>query len=131
MIAKRKKPPPDLAAHEALLDEAFGKRRWLKSSQRLRDGRRPADDLAFVATGGKRVVGTARCWHIVWGTGQTALLLGPVAIASDWRNRGIGTALVRHALAAARRRGHRAVILVGDAPYYNRFGFHADRTPAL
>src|SRR5262249_31769802 len=51
--------------------------------------------------------------------------------ASDCRNRGIGTALVRHALTAARRHGHRAVILVGDAPYYGRFGFTADKTAAL
>jgi predicted N-acetyltransferase YhbS len=131
MISIRKERPPDVAAREALLDEAFGKRRWRKSSQRLRDGRQPADELAFVATDGKRVVGTARCWDIVCGTGQTALLLGPVAIANDCRNRGIGTALVRHALAAARRRGHRAVILVGDAPYYSRFGFTADKTAAL
>src|SRR5262249_59810097 len=80
MISIRKERPLDVAAREALLDEAFGKRRWLKSSQRLRDGRRPADDLAFVATDRKRVVGTARCWDIVCGTGQTALLLGPVAM---------------------------------------------------
>jgi len=131
MISIRKERPPDVAARETLLDEAFGKRRWLKSSQRLRDGQRPADDLAFVATDGKRVVGTARCWDIVCGTGQTALLLGPVAVASDCRNRGIGSALVRHALAAARRRGHRALILVGDAPYYSRFGFTAHKTAAL
>src|SRR5262249_7658252 len=49
----------------------------------------------------------------------------------DCRNRGIGSALVRHALAAARRRGYRAVVLVGDAPYYNRFGFSAEMTAAL
>ena len=92
------------------------------------DGGRPTTSPSWRR---KRVVGTARCWHIVCGTGQTALLLGPVAIASDWRNRGIGTALVRHALAAARCRGHRALILVGDAPYYSRFGYTADKTAAL
>jgi predicted N-acetyltransferase YhbS len=54
-----------------------------------------------------------------------------VAVAKDCRNRGIGSALVRHALAAARRRGYRAVVLVGDAPYYNRFGFSAEMTAAL
>jgi len=131
MISIRKERPSDAAAREALLDEAFGERRWRKSSQRLRDGQRPANDLAFVGTDGKRVVGTARLWDIMCGTGQTALLLGPVAVANDCRNRGIGTALVRHALAAARRRGHRAVVLVGDAPYYGRFGFSAEKTAAL
>jgi predicted N-acetyltransferase YhbS len=131
MISIRKERPPDAAAREALLDQAFGDRRWRKSSQRLRDGQRPADDFAFIAMDGRRVVGTARLWEIVCGTGPTALLLGPVAVAKDCRNRGIGSALVRHALAAARRRGYRAVVLVGDAPYYNRFGFSAEMTAAL
>jgi len=131
MITIRKERPPDAAAREALLDEAFGYRRLRKSSQLLRTGRRPADELAFIATEGKRIVGTARLWDIVCGTGQSALLLGPVAVAGNCRNRGIGSALVRHALAAARRRGHRAVVLVGDAPYYGRFGFSTEKTGAL
>ena len=38
---------------------------------------------------------------------------------------------VGHALAAARRRGHAAVVLVGDAPYYSRFGFSTEKTAAL
>ena len=97
MISIRKERPPDVAAREALLDEAFGDRRWRKSSQRLRDGRLPAEGLAFVATDGKRVVGTAG-FGTSRRTGKPALLLGPVAVASDCRNRGIGAALVRHAL---------------------------------
>src|SRR5262249_34178538 len=138
MISIRKERPPDAGAREALLDQAFGDRRWRKSSQCLRDGQRPADDFAFIAMDGRRVVGTARLWEIVCGTGPTALLLGPVAVAKDCRNRGIGSALVRHALAAARPRGHpagvrgsRGVVLVGDAPYYTRFGFAAEMTAAL
>ena len=131
MISIRKERPPDVAAREVLLDEAFGNHRWRKSSQRLRDGRSPAEGLAFVATDGKRVIGTARLWNVMCGTGQSALLLGPVAVASDCRNRGVGAALVDHALAAARRRGHRAVVLVGDAPYYSRFGFSTEKTAAL
>jgi predicted N-acetyltransferase YhbS len=131
MISIRKERPPDVAAREALLDEAFGNHRWRKSSQRLRDVRSPAEGLAFVATDGKHVIGTARLWTVVCGTGQSALLLGPVAVAADCRNRGIGAALVDHALAAARRRGHAAVVLVGDAPYYSRFGFSTEKTAAL
>jgi predicted N-acetyltransferase YhbS len=131
MISIRKERPPDAAAREALLDEAFGKRRWRKSSQRLRDGRSPADGLAFVATDGRRVIGTARLWTLVCGTGEPALLLGPVAVATDCRNRGVGAALVRRAVAAASRLGHRAIVLVGDAPYYSRFGFSAGKTADL
>jgi predicted N-acetyltransferase YhbS len=58
-------------------------------------------------------------------------LLGPLAVASDARNRGTGAALMRHALRAAQRRGHGGVLLVGDAPYYGRFGFSAEKTGAL
>ena len=131
MISIRKERPPDAAAREALLDQAFGERRWRKSSQRLRDGQLPTEGLSFVAAEGKRVIGTARLWDIVDNNDKPALLLGPVAVATDYRNRGIGTALVRHALEAARRLGHRAVILVGDAPYYSRFGFTPAKTAAL
>jgi predicted N-acetyltransferase YhbS len=131
MISIRKERPPDVAAREALLDEAFGALRWRKSSQRLRDGRSPADGLAFVATEGKRVVGTARLWTVTCGTGHSALLLGPVAVAPDCRKRGIGAALISHALDVARRHSYRAIVLVGDAPYYSRFGFSEEKTGAL
>jgi predicted N-acetyltransferase YhbS len=127
MITIRKERPPDTAAREALLDEAFGDTRHRKTSQRLRDGRLPAEGLSLIAADGKRVVGTARLWNVVCGSGQPALLLGPVAVESSCRNRGIGAALVRRAVAEARRRGHGAVILVGDAPYYSRFGFAAEK----
>lgn len=131
MISIRKQRPTDVAPREALLDEAFGKLRWRKSSQRLRDGRTPADGLAFIAADGKRIVGTARLWETMCETGEPALLLGPVAVAPDCRNRGIGSALVRRAIAAARQLGHRAIILVGDAQYYCRFGFSTDKTAGL
>ena len=131
MISLRQERPADIEAREALLDDAFGDTRYRKTSQRLRDGRLPAEGLAFVATDGRRVVGTARLWNVACGTGQPALLLGPVAVAADCRNRGIGAALVRRALRDARRLGHGAVILVGDAPYYSRFGFADDKAAGL
>jgi predicted N-acetyltransferase YhbS len=58
-------------------------------------------------------------------------LLGPLAVNSACRELGVGAALMDHALAAARARGHRAVLLLGDAPYYTRFGFSAERTGEL
>ena len=127
----RHERPSDVKAREALLDEAFGETRYRKSSQRLRDGRLPAEGLSFIAAEGKRVVGTARLWNAACAGGETALLLGPVAVKADCRNRGIGADLVRHAVAEARRLGHDAVILVGDAPYYGRFGFSAEKTGRL
>jgi predicted N-acetyltransferase YhbS len=131
MITIRNERTADVAAREALLDQAFGETRRRKTSERLRAGRLPADGLAFVAVEAKRVVGTARLWDIACGNGARALLLGPVAVEASCRNRGIGAALVRHAVAQARRLGHSAVILVGDAPYYSRFGFSAEMTGAI
>jgi predicted N-acetyltransferase YhbS len=131
MITLRQERPADVGAREALLDQAFGDTRARKTSQRLREGRLPAEGLSFIAADAKRMIGTAQLWDIVCGTGQPALLLGPVAVTADCRNRGIGAALVRRALREARRLGHGAVILVGDAPYYSRFGFAGEKAAGL
>jgi predicted N-acetyltransferase YhbS len=77
-----------------------------------------------------RLVGTVRLWHVSAG-GVPALILGPLAVDSAFRKLGIGAALMDHALAAARERGHRAVLLLGDAPYYARFGFSAEKAREL
>jgi predicted N-acetyltransferase YhbS len=131
MITLRHERPADIAAREVLLNEAFGDTRTRKTSERLREGRLPADGLSLIAADGKRVVGTARLWHIACASGHTALMLGPVAVAADCRSRGIGAALVRRSLRDARRLGHGAVILVGDAPYYGRFGFSSEKTASV
>ena len=72
-----------------------------------------------------------RLWHVAAGPGRPALLLGPLAVARRCRDRGIGAALVRHALGKAQSDGHGAVLLVGDAPYYGRFGFSPEKTGGL
>jgi predicted N-acetyltransferase YhbS len=131
MISIRHERPADVDAREALLDEAFGDARYRKASERLREERLPAEGLAFIAAENKRVIGTARLWNIGCGNGQPALLLGPVAVAADCRGQGIGAALARRALRDARRLGHGAVILVGDPPYYSRFGFTGEKTGVL
>lgn len=121
-FAIRAERASDVAAREALLDASFGGNRHGRTCQRLREGRAPAEGLAFTAVRQGRVVGTVRLWHVTAG-GVRALVLGPLAVDSACRNLGIGAALVKHALAAAKARGHGAVILLGDAPYYARFGF--------
>jgi predicted N-acetyltransferase YhbS len=131
MITIRNERPADVVAREALLDVAFGESRFEKTSERLREGRLPAGRLSFVAADKDRIVGTVRLWDISTGPGRPALLLGPLAVATERRNRGIGSALVRRAVQDARRLGHRALILVGDAPYYGRFGFTAAKTGLL
>ena len=123
----------DIAAREALLDRAMGPGRRRKSSEKLRRGRKPAEGLAFVARDGAgRLVGTVRLWDIALGEGGAqALLLGPLAVDPALKGAGVGSALMRHAVAEARRLGHRAILLVGDAPYYGRFGFSAQKTAGL
>jgi predicted N-acetyltransferase YhbS len=131
MLTIRLEKPSDAAAREALLDLAYGPVRFAKPSERLRIGRKPARGLAFVAVKGGRIVGTVRLWDVTAGPNRPALLLGPLAVDPEHQNCGIGTALMRHALAAAARRGHRAVLLVGDLAYYDRFGFSTERTGEL
>jgi predicted N-acetyltransferase YhbS len=131
MVTIREEKFADVAAREALLDEAYGAVRFTKSSERLREGRLPADGLSLVATDRGRIVGTVRLWNITAGPGRPAVLLGPLAVHPQYRNRGIGTTLTRRAIARARLAGHGAVLLVGDAPYYGRFGFSAAATGNL
>src|SRR5580692_10208388 len=120
----------DVVAREALLDACFGANRHARTCQRLRDGRAPAEGLAFSAVQNGRLVGTLRLWHVSAG-GTRALVLGPLAVDPSCRELGVGAALMNHALLAARVRGHGAVILLGDAPYYARFGFSALKTAEL
>ena len=112
----------DFSAREELLDAAFGPSRFAKTCERLREGRKPAQRLAFSAMDGADLVGTLRFWHVDAG-GAPALMLGPLAVADSHRALGLGGALMRLGLHRARLLGHRAVILVGDEPYYRRFGF--------
>lgn len=124
--------PTDAFAREALLDRAMGPGRKRKSSEKLRRGRRPSEGLAFVArdeTGA--LVGTVRLWDVRLGTGVPALLLGPLAVDPSAKSAGIGSKLMRLAIEEARRLGHKAILLVGDAPYYARFGFSAAKTGDL
>lgn len=134
-IAIRAEWPGDAPAREALLDRAYGPSRFAKPSQRLRANRRAAEGLSFVAVKEDgRLIGTLRLWEIAAGH-CPALLLGPLAVDPAYRNKGIGAGLMRAAIARtraqARASGHRAILLVGDAAYYGRFGFSTELTGAL
>lgn len=131
-FAVREEKTTDLAAREKLLDAAFGPARFLKTSERLRAGRTPADGLALIAADrDDRLIGTIRLWPVSVGGQRPALLLGPLAVAVSARASGVGGALMRTALARAEALGHGAVLLVGDAPYYGRFGFDSRFTEKL
>ena len=129
-FAIRAERSSDVVAREALLDACFGDNRHTRTCQRLRDGRAPAEGLALSALVRGRLVGTVRLWLVSVG-GSPALMLGPLAVEASSRKFGAGAALMDHALAAAKARGYRAVILLGDAPYYIRFGFSGEKTGEL
>jgi predicted N-acetyltransferase YhbS len=123
--------PADIHAREKLLDACFGPARFMKTCERLRAGRVPARGLALAAHDGERLVATLRLWPVLAGAGRAALLLGPLAVASDYRSLGLGAAMIETGLARAKARNHRAVLLVGDEPYYARFGFERRLTEEL
>lgn len=129
--------PGDVVARENLLDRAMGPERRRKSSEKLRSGRLPAEGLAFVARDiDGHVIGTVRLWNVEAGVSREghalpALLLGPLAVDPAHEGKGIGAMLMRAAIEEAKNRGHGAILLVGDAAYYERFGFFARRTQHL
>ena len=116
--------PEHARAVEVLVDRAFGPGRFAKSSERLREGNRKLDDCSFVALHEGRVIGSVRLWPVTVG-GTPVAFLGPLAVDADERKHGLGQALVEAACAAAAQAGWRAVLLVGDAPYFGRIGFSA------
>jgi predicted N-acetyltransferase YhbS len=131
MIQVRQEVLSDIHAREDLLDAAMGEGRFRKTSERLRDGRLPAHGLALIAEEDGDVVGTVRLWDIEAGRGCASLLLGPLAVSPDRQSAGIGGLLMRTAIGRAEELGHGSVMLVGDAPYYARFGFTSGLTGNL
>ena len=107
---------------EGLIDVAFGPGRHAKAAERLREGNAPDLSLSRVAIEGDRVVGCSRMWPIHIGE-TPAILLGPFAVAPTWRSKGLGAALIAAACEAAKAAGHHLVLLVGDAPYFDKLGF--------
>lgn len=122
--------PADAEAREKLLNRAFGPARFQKTCERLRENRLAAAHLSLVAVMDGRLVATVRLWHVAWSNGH-GLMLGPLAVDDACRSLGLGGLMMREALARAKTLGHDSVILVGDEPYYQRFGFSADLTTRL
>ncbi len=114
--------PQDRWEVEALYDLCFAPGREALSSYRLRDGVAPVADLCLVAREDGIVAGAIRYWPVRVG-GAAALLLGPVAVHPTHQGEGLGGWLIRESLERARALGWTRVMLVGDAPYYGRFGF--------
>lgn len=117
---------PDAAAIDQLLDRCFGPARHARTAYRLRDGVAPT--LELVAHGSGGLIGSIQLWPVQLrdpgGRHHSLTLLGPLAVAADHRCEGVGSALLTDALA----RAEGPVVLIGDEPYYGRFGFMAAGT---
>ncbi len=121
-LTLRPELPVDRDAVERLHERAFGPGRFARTAFRLREGRGHLPDLSFTALVGTLIVGSV--WMTGVRAGETAaLVLGPLTVEPAFENRGIGAALIARSMAAAKEAGHTLVLLVGDEPYYSRFGF--------
>ena len=119
----RPEEPDDWWEVEALYDLCFAPGREALSSYRLRDAVPPVNGLSMVVRDGQNILaGAIRFWPVHVGN-HDALLLGPVAVHPTHQGEGLGAFLIREGVEAGRERGWNRVMLVGDAPYYARFGF--------
>jgi predicted N-acetyltransferase YhbS len=124
--------PDDSAEVEYLLDLAFAPGRTALSSYRLREGG-PVPGLSLIARDDYDALAAAiRYWPVRVGeAGAPALLLGPVAVHPTRQGEGLGGLLIAETLHRAAARGWTRVILVGDEPYYRRFGFTREAAKGL
>lgn len=123
MLELRPETRADWWEVEALFDLCFAPGREALSSYRLRDRVAPVTGLSLVARDPDDILGGAIRYWPVRVDGCAALLLGPVAVHPTRQGEGLGAWLIRESLERARALGHARVMLVGDAPYYARFGF--------
>lgn len=112
----------DAQAIERLHERTFGPGRYVLSAYRLREQIDHILDLSFTARIGTLLVGSVRLLPICIGE-TPALLLGPLTVEPPFRSRGVGRALIERSLKDAKSKGQRLIVLVGDEPYYSRFGF--------
>lgn len=131
MFRLHRERPEDDDEVETLLDTAFAPGRSALSSYKLRDGVAPIGELCTVARDEyDALAGAIRYWPVRVGeAGHEALLLGPIAVHPVHQGEGLGALLIGESLALGAALGWSRVILVGDEPYYRRFGFtrHAAR----
>jgi predicted N-acetyltransferase YhbS len=116
----------DCKAISELHSKIFGPGRFARSAYRVRE-RSSSDEgvspFCRIASLGSKIIASITFTEIKIGETEGALLLGPVAVDPNYRGRGIGSDLIKQGLDAARSKGRSIVLLVGDEPYYGRFGF--------
>ncbi|TQS73802.1 N-acetyltransferase [Rhodobacteraceae bacterium] len=115
--------PDDWWEVEALYDLCFAPGRTALSSYRLRDGVDPVRALCLTLRDQAALAAVIRYWPICIN-GARCLLLGPVAVHPTRQGEGLGGLLINESLSKAADLGWSRALLVGDEPYYKRFGFH-------
>ncbi|HEU0220816.1 MAG TPA: N-acetyltransferase [Paracoccaceae bacterium] len=125
MFRLQPETPENAQEVEYLYDLCFAPGRTALSSYRLREGVEPVHSLGWTARDEyDALVGAIRYWPVrIGAAGHAALLLGPVAVHPTRQGEGLGALLIQETLAMAREAGWERVVLVGDEPYYRRFGF--------
>ena len=122
------------ASHDAVIElineEAFGPGRHTRAAARIREQGPHDRALSYICADNGETIASVRMTPVMAG-GVKGHLLGPLAVDPAHEGKGIGANLMRAAIFEARRLGHGAILLVGDAPYYERFGFFADKTSTL
>jgi predicted N-acetyltransferase YhbS len=116
--------PDDLPVIFAMHARAFGPGRFTRTAYRVREGTPEISRYCRAAVLNDRLVAAVRFTPITIGGVNGSLLLGPLVVEPDFTGQGFGRRLIAEAMAAAKDDGVRLVVLVGDEPYYGRFGFH-------
>jgi len=132
----RKTQDSDRPAIETVLDATFGAKRQESPAYRLREEASLCPDLSFVICVKGSLCASIAYWHLQLHKSKDpckpcacvdrAILLGPLAVSPQYRGQDFGTVLISHSLRIARTMGHKIVVLIGDLPFYERFGFSAD-----
>lgn len=115
--------PQDVPEISRLHARVFGPGRFARSAYRVREGKGHLSRYCLVAHLGGELIASLRMTEITIGGRPGAALLGPVAVDPEHRGIGLGTKLMKEAIEAARAGGTSLIVLVGDDPYYGRFGF--------
>ena len=115
--------PLDLPQISALHARVFGPGRFTRTAYRIREGTPDISDFCLKAVLDGRMVAAIRFTAVTVGGKSGALLLGPLAVEPEHAGKGYGRRLIADGLELARTAGVQLVLLVGDPPYYERFGF--------
>ncbi len=112
----------DATAVDALVMAAFGPGRFAKTAERVRE--KSSILAGFTVYDGAELLGSVRLWSVTSGAARAAGL-GPIAVRKTKRSTGLGGLLVQQCIEEAKTLGLDGILLIGDPPYFERFGFVA------